>query len=372
MPLYSAYNHLIDTKQITPDPAQKEAIDRLGVLTGALKEYTTSKKRLFPLLKKTPLPKGIYIYGEVGRGKSMVMDLFFSHAPIRKKRRVHFHAFMLEIHAKLHQWRQENRHSTKKDNDPLPPLAKAIAHHCQLLCFDELQVTDIADAMILGRLFKELFKQKVIVVATSNRHPLNLYKDGLQRERFLEFITLLTENVDVIELAAAHDYRLAQLQSLDTLYYSPLGSAADCFIVKSFAALCQHAPAESSTLTIQGRELHVPRSHHNTALFSFAELCEKPLGSADYIALSQHFSTIILSDIPKMESHHRNEAKRFVTLIDALYEHHVTLLCSAEVKPEALYLEGMGAFEFQRTVSRLIEMQSERYLALPHITEKKA
>lgn len=366
MPLRTAYKTLLDSGRIAVDPAQEMVLDKLYLLYEALEHYNAAQRRFLPLLKKTPLPQGMYIYGDVGRGKSMLMDLFFSAAPLKKKRRVHFHAFMLEVHAKLHLWRQENRYSDSKYNDPIPPLAKAIAHHCQLLCFDEFQVTDIADAMILGRLFQELFKQKVIIVATSNRPPADLYKDGLQRERFLAFIALLMSHVEVVELAALCDYRLAQLQSFQTLYHTPLGEQADRFIDESFAAITRHAPPETVVFTIQGRKLVAHKVSDKTAVFSFAELCEKPLGAADYIALSERFSTIILSDIPKLQAHNRNEAKRFVTLIDSLYERHVKLLCSAETLPQDLYTEGTGAFEFQRTVSRLMEMQSERYMALPH------
>ncbi len=365
MPLRSAYNHLLVSRSITPDPAQEGVIERLSNLHAALEAYERGKKKLLAF-NKPPLPKGVYIYGEVGRGKSMVMDLFFTAVTIKKKRRVHFHAFMLEVHARLHAWRQQHKHSNQKDNDPIPPIAKSIAHHCQLLCFDELQVTDIADAMILGRLFNELFRQQVVVVATSNRPPSDLYKDGLQRERFLEFIDILVAHVDVVELCAAQDYRLAQLQSLHTLYYTPLGPEADAFIRESFASLTQHAHPTLLTLSVQGRVLPVREAVENIALFSFAELCETPLGAADYIALSERFATIIIQNIPKLTPEKRNEAKRFVTLIDALYEHQVTLLCSAEVPAQELYTEGSGAFEFQRTVSRLIEMQSARYIALPH------
>lgn len=365
MSLRSAYHALLAAREITPDPAQEQVINKLAQLAECLAPLP---KRWLPFGKKAPPPRGLYIYGEVGRGKSMVMDLFFNTVKVTKKRRVHFHAFMLEVHAALHSWRQEHNSNTRRNPDPIPPLARKIASECRLLCFDEFQVTDIADAMLLGRLFKALFAEKLVVVATSNRRPDDLYKDGLQRERFLDFIALLKQEVEVVELAASQDYRLAQLHSLKTLYMTPINAESDRFLDEAFTHLTLHAPVEPVTLTVQGRTLTIPKACGSIAFLSFAELCEKPLGAADYIALSERFSTLLLAGIPTLSPEKRNEAKRFVTLIDALYEHHVKLLCSAEAAPQALYPEGTGAFEFQRTVSRLMEMQSDRYMAMPHLS----
>jgi cell division protein ZapE len=359
---------LLSSKAITLDAAQMAVAERLKLLQQALVVYLKAKPGkllgIVPTGRKMVPPRGLYIYGDVGRGKSMLMDMFFESVAIKKKRRVHFHAFMLEVHAELHHWRQEHKHKhTGKDShDPIPPLAKKIAGACQLLCFDELQVSDIADAMILGRLFKELFKRGVVMVATSNRHPDALYLDGLQRESFLECIELLKRTLQVMELAANQDYRLGRHNALTTTYYAPLGEQADHFIQDSFAVVTHNAFPQRQMLKLQGRTLEVPYAAGNCALFSFNDLCAKPLGAADYEALCAHFDTIIIAGIPVLTPDKRNEAKRFVILIDTLYEHHVILLCSAEATPHQLYPEGMGAFEFNRTVSRLMEMQSEDYM----------
>jgi cell division protein ZapE len=304
--------------------------------------------------------KGVYLHGDVGRGKSMLMGLFFDQCPVSPKRRVHFHAFMIEVHAFMHEWRKGHA------GDPIIALGRRIRESAKLLCFDEFHVTDIADAMILGRLLSALFESGVVVVATSNRHPDDLYKNGLQRQRFLPFIELIKQRTTVIKLDGAKDYRLAHLRALATIYHTPLGEAADAFVADSYAELAQGAPATASRLRVNGREVVLPAVHGDLAMASFRDLCETPLGAADYLELACDFSTVILYDIPRLTPDRLNEAKRFATLIDSLYEHKVKLICTAEVPPEELYTSGEGAFEFERTVSRLHEMQTERYWQIAH------
>jgi cell division protein ZapE len=299
----------------------------------------------------------------------MLMDLFFASAPVpaEHKRRVHFHAFMLEVHQRLHAWRTRTKGA---ESDPIPKLAGEIAAETWLLCFDEFQVTNIADAAILGRLFAALFEDGVVVVATSNRPPDDLYLGGLQRELFLPFIALMKERLDVIALDGGVDYRLLRLRGRP-VYYQPLNAASAKALDAAFATLTENgddgAPAPC-TLTVQGRKLQVPLAAKGVARFTFAELCARPLGAADYIALATHFHTLVIEGIPRLDRDRHNEAVRFTTLIDALYEHKCNLICSAAVPPEALYPEGDFSFEFHRTVSRLLEMQSDAYLTAPHLT----
>lgn len=364
--ILSRYKQLTESSNFEPDPAQEEVVHKLHKLAQDIELNVISSSSSFLkkiLSSKSDKVKGLYIWGGVGRGKSMIMDLFYEASSLLKKRRVHFHAFMLEVHRTLHKWRNDERRS---ESDPIPALAKTIAADAKLLCFDELQVTDIADAMILGRLFDELFKLNVIVVATSNRPPNDLYKDGLQRERFEPFIHLLKENVEVVELDSAKDYRLSHIRSLSTVYFSPLGQEADKFIRDAFAELTHNANPIKARLETSGRVLYLNKTHGDVAWASFKELCEAPLGAADYIEIAREFSTLLLADIPQMSREHRNEAKRFVTLIDELYEHKVKLICTAATSPDKLYEKGDGSFEFDRTVSRLIEMQSGQYLVKGH------
>jgi cell division protein ZapE len=293
----------------------------------------------------------------------MLMDLFFRTAPVTAKRRVHFHAFMLEVHETLHRWRQEK----PKQVDLIPALADKIAAETWLLCFDEFHVTNIADAMILGRLFTELFDRGVVVVATSNWAPDDLYQGGLQRDRFLPFIALLKEKLDVLELDAARDYRLQRLKDL-SLYHSPLGPSSEAKMEQAFTRLSGGRPATPTSLTVQGRRLDVPRQAGRVAWFDFEELCARPLGAADYIALATHYPVMLIDRVPQLSSAQRDQARRFMTLIDELYEHHVIAVIAASDRPERLYPEGEGAIEFQRTVSRLNEMQSADYLSRPHLT----
>lgn len=362
--LFSRYNALVDSGKIQDDQAQRQVLEHLSRLARELelrhKPQLRGLSRFFKTPEKPAELRGIYVWGSVGRGKSMLMDLFFEHVPIEKKRRVHFHAFMQEVHARIHELRQSHAHS-KSGADPVISLAQQIAAETSLLCFDELQATDVTDATLLFRLFDTLFSHGVLVVSTSNRPPESLYTGGVQAERFAKFIGLIGEHMEVLSLDSEQDYRYAQGQSSDRRYVYPLGHGASQFIEKTIEALCKNPTPIHASLTVQGR--HIPFQLYDGTIgrFTFAELCENMLGPADYLAIARKIKVMILTDIPKLSAEKRNEAKRFVTLIDALYEHRVKLIVTAEAPPERLYAEGDGAFEFQRTVSRLIEMQSANW-----------
>ncbi|NNG05854.1 MAG: cell division protein ZapE [Inquilinus sp.] len=360
---------------LKPDPCQELAAEKLQSLHHALAEYRPSsdaagwRARFGLSRRRDPAPQGLYLFGGVGRGKSMLMDLFFDSAPVERRRRVHFHQFMLDVHDWLHRWRTRARdggEATKKGDDPIPPLARDLAAEAWLLCFDEFHVVDVADAMILGRLFTALFELGVVVVATSNWAPDDLYKDGLQRDRFLPFIALLKERLDVLELDGGVDYRLARLMGVE-VYHQPLGPAALRALEQAFATLTGGAAGVAATLELKGRRLEIPRAAKEVAWFTFEELCDRPLGAADYLALATHYRTVIVAGVPVMGEAERNQAKRFMTLIDALYEHKAKTVIAAEAVPQELYRKGTGALDFQRTVSRLMEMQSAEYLAAPHL-----
>jgi cell division protein ZapE len=286
----------------------------------------------------------------------MLMDLFFRSVPNLRKRRVHFHAFMIEMHDRIE---RERRAQTDR---PIAKVAHDLAGETALLCFDEFQVEDIADAMILERLFRTLFDAGVVVVATSNRGPHELYEHGLQRERFLPFIALLKQKLYVLELDSGRDYRLARLHG-KPVYHHPLDETAHDALAHAFAELTDAASGASATLTVKGRPLVVPRAARGVAWFTFADLCANPLGAADYLAIAERFAAVIVEGIPRLSPQERNEARRFNILIDTLYEARTLLIASAEVPPEEIYTAGDGTFEFRRTVSRLIEMQSEEYIA---------
>ena len=362
------YRRMLAEGALEADSVQGLAAEKLQSLHNALKGYQPQKgggglkARLGLARRRQEPPQGLYLYGGVGRGKSMLMDLFFEEAPVQRKRRTHFHEFMLEVHEALHARRKAGG---GKSDDPLPKIAADIAGETWLLCFDEFFVTDIADAMILARLFGALFEEGVVVVATSNWPPDDLYKDGLQRERFLPFVDLLKSRLDILHLSSPTDYRMLRLKTIKT-YYAPLGPAATKALEKAFADLTEGARAAAHEVAVRGRTVHLPKAARGVAYTSFAELCEKPRGAEDYLALARDFHTIVLDGVPRLKADRRNEAKRFMTLIDALYEHRCNLIMAADADPPDLYREGTHAFEFERTVSRLHEMQSSDYRAAPH------
>ena len=373
MRLLETYRGKLDAGELAGDPAQELAVEKLELLGRRLQHYPPGGEdswlqRLTFGRKREPAPQGLYIYGDVGRGKSMLMDLFFAEAPVEKKRRVHFHAFMQEVHAEIFRYRQlPEDHPEKKrgGGDPIQPTAKKIPQAAWLLCFDELQVSDVADAMILGRLFEKLFDRGVVMVATSNRHPDELYKGGLNRQLFLPFIALFKEKLDVLHLAASRDYRLQRLQE-SPVWFSPMSARSTLALDRIWNLQTDDAEGESSEIELLGRRLKIPCQARGVVRFTFGDLCEQPLGPADFLALARSFHTVMIHNIPTLSPAKRNEAKRFVTLIDALYEAKTKLAATADAPPETLYPEGDGAFEFQRCVSRLNEMQSEEYRALAH------
>ena len=360
------YEALVAAGELRPDPQQAKAAIQLNLLQQQL-EQTTEIGFLGRLLRKrNEAPRGLYLWGGVGRGKSMLMDLFHECLVIPEKRRVHFHAFMLEVHARLLDERN------KEAGDPIPPVAVAIAQDLRCLAFDEMVVGNSADAMIMSRLFTALIEvHGVTIVTTSNRAPDQLYKDGLNREHFLPFIALIETALDVLPLNGPVDYRLERLGGMDT-WHVPLGDAATAQVREAFFRLTDYSPEDSANVPSAeldvggGRLLHVPKSLKGVAVFSFRKLCAEARGAADYLAIARAYHTVIIVGIPQMGPDQRNEAARFVTLIDALYEHKVKLLATAAAAPDELYDKGDGRFEFERTISRLIEMQSANYLAAGH------
>jgi cell division protein ZapE len=358
----------IASGELSPDADQERAAQALGALQQRLAQWKPGKRGLFS--KPKPAPKGLYLWGGVGRGKSMLMDLFYDDAPTQPKRRVHFHEFMQDVHTRIAEWRGLSERERRRRaeyvkgavDDPIPPVARALIAKSRLLCFDEFQVTDIADAMILGRLFEALYAEGIVVVATSNRFPDDLYKDGINRQLFLPFIDELKSRMDLFELNGGVDHRLRQLEAAP-VYYCPLDTDAELAMEDAWDRLTHCAAPQQCTLIVNGRELIVEREAAGVARFGFEELCARPLGAADYLAISRRFHTVLLERTPKLSPDKRNEAKRFVTLIDTLYEARTKLVMSADAEPQDLYPAGDGAFEFERTVSRLIEMRSHDYLA---------
>jgi len=359
----AAYRALRRKGLLEPDPAQQAAIEQLQSLYRALLHYRQETGirgwlARFGLVENggSHPPVGLYLCGPVGRGKSMLMDLFFRSVPNPRKRRVHFHPFMLEVHDRIE---QERRAQT---DQPIAKVAGDLAGEAALLCFDEFQVEDIADAMILERLFTGLFEAGVVVVATSNHAPDELYQHGLQRERFLPFIALLKKKLFVLELDGGRDWRLARLCGRP-VYHFPLNAAAHEALERAFAELTDEALGEKTSISVKARLLAVPRTARGVAWFNFTDLCAKPLGAADYLAIAERYVTVILEGVPRLSPRQRNEARRFNILIDTLYEARTLLIVSAAVPPEEIYVKGDGTFEFRRTVSRLGEMQSEEYIA---------
>lgn len=347
--LLQRYQQQVEQGHIEMDPKQVQVIGYLQHLLDNL-----SSRRRF--LRSTSTSRHIYLYGDVGTGKSMLMDLFFDTCTLNKKRRVHFHAFMQEVHARIHSLRQQ------KHPQLIPALAQEIFQQAELLCFDEFHVSDIADAMILGRLFTQLFDLGLVLVLTSNQPPDQLYLNGLQRELFLPFIGLIKSASEVLELNNQQDYRLKHLLAFQRRYFFPLNEYADYLIHQSYAKLTNDAAKKPGKLNLLGRSVKLTAIHADIALATFEELCEQPLGAADYLSLAREFSTLILADIPRLEYEQRNAAKRFMTLIDVLYEHKVKLICSADATAGELYPYQENMPEFKRTISRLVEMQSEAYL----------
>ncbi len=364
--LAERYVQLVAAGELQPDRDQEAAVQVLEALGEELAETKSRGSLLWRLAGRVQdPPAGVYLWGGVGRGKSMLMDLAFLCIPYAPKRRVHFHEFMLEVHERLRGER------AKEEGDPIPPVARAIADEAKLLCFDEMVINNSADAMILSRLFSQLLEAGVTVITTSNRPPRDLYPGGLNRELFLPFIALIERELKVVPLNGPTDYRLHRLGGMPT-WYVPNGPAATKALSEAFFRLTDYPVEDRAKVPTEdlklpgGRALHVPKSLKGVAVFSFRRLCGEARGAPDYLAIARHFHTVILVGIPRMDPQNRNEAARFVTLIDALYEHKVKLLAAADAEPQDLYVAGDGAFEFERTASRLIEMQSADYLALGH------
>jgi cell division protein ZapE len=368
---FGQYEALVSSGAIEPDAAQREVAEAFGDLEEKLSHYKPPRKqgllgRLFGDKDNGP-PRGLYVHGEVGRGKTMLMDLFFQACPVEHKRRAHFHEFMAEVHERIYGFRQQIARGEIADGDVIGLTANTIFEQAWLLCFDEFHVTDIADAMILGRLFARLFELGTVVVATSNVAPDDLYKGGLNRALFLPFIAQIEEHMIVLRLDARTDFRLEKLAGVK-MWLVPADAAAVTALDKAWAKMTGNAPCRSRDIPIKGRTLHVPCSAHGIARFSFAELCDRPLAASDYLRLARDYHTIMIDRVPVMDYPERNAAKRFITLIDTLYDNGVKLMASAAADPLSLYraTEGVEANEFKRTSSRLIEMGSESYLARPH------
>lgn len=362
--LEKKYLQLIENNEIEKDHTQLDLVRRLEryrVKLDAPKKLITKLVNSLKF-KNHKHSRGIYIWGDVGRGKSMLMDLFYQNISNEKKLRVHFHEFMKDFHKSLDQWRKKHK-DRDEASDPIPQISKQIAKKYEVICFDELQVTNIADAMILYRLFDSLIGYGTYLFITSNRRPSDLYKDGLQREHFLPCIQLLKSELEICELNNFKDYRMDKLRALKNFYYSPLNPSNENAIEKIILDLTGHEKLNQIDVYVdQSRQLKFVKSYGNLAVFTFKELCEVNYGAIDYIALCNHFNTIVIKNIPQLNISNHNEALRFITLIDCMYENKTKLVCSAASKPELLYNHGKNSFEFQRTISRLNEMQSEEYI----------
>jgi cell division protein ZapE len=356
-PIIDGYQKRLAERELEADAAQSALAVRLDALLRELMQRSQKRSVFSRLFGKEPAsPKGLYIWGSVGRGKTMLMDLFFEETPFEPKQRAHFHEFMADVHEHIAMAR------TNVAGDPIPRVAQGIAKEARLLCFDELHVTDIADAMILARLFEALFAAGTIVVATSNEPPSGLYKHGLNRQLFLPFIGLVSSHMDVVELKAQKDFRLDKLAGAQ-LYFSPADAAAGAALDKHWERLTGRHPGKSHALDVKGRKVHVPLASMGVARFHFDDLCAQPLGANDYLHIAHAFHTVIIDDIPLLTPDRRDVVRRFINLVDALYDSRICLIASTAAEPNALYPKGHGSDHFKRTASRLTEMRSEAYLA---------
>ncbi len=360
----SAYGARVAAGRLSPDPAQAEAVERLDQLWATLGEAPTVRGWLARLRPRRPdVTRGLYLVGDVGRGKSMLMDLFFSAATVTRKRRVHFHEFMHEAHERIHQGKQ----AVPPVADPVPFLADQLAQEAGLLCLDEFQVTDIADAMILGRLFEALFARGVVLVATSNVAPDDLFRGRPGRDAFLPFIAVLKRHVDVVLLGGARDWRRQRLREVAS-WHVPADGRAERALDDAFATLSLGEPAQEARITVAGRVVRLPVSAGGVVRCEFEALCGAALGAGDYLAIARRFPVMVLDGVPRLGPENFDRARRFVTLVDALYERRVQLVASAAAMPDALYERGEGAVAFTRTASRLEEMQSVEYRGLAHLS----
>jgi cell division protein ZapE len=353
------YRALVAEKKLTGDPAQERVSGALEMLATKLEAYSPGRKPFFGFGRAAPPPRGLYIHGPVGRGKSMLMDLFYENVSFAPKRRVHFHDFMAEVHATVKRWRE------KDPGNEIARTAADIRASAALLCFDEFQVLDIADAMILARLFETLFESGIVVVATSNRPPRELYENGINRQLFVPAIELIEQRMDVMCLDGPIDYRLARLER-GRVYFTPLNADATAALDEVWHDLTGVTQGVAAEVEVLGRKLAVREQARGAARFTFDDLCIQPLGPQDFLAIADTFHAVVVKDVPRLSPDKRNEAKRFVTLIDALYERSVKFICTAAADPHELYPAGDGAFEFERTASRLIEMQTPEYLGRSH------
>ncbi len=356
---YDTYDAKVRQGKMKPDDAQAFVAKKLDALCGQLEHYEPGGRsngfaKWLGLARSKPVPPGLYIHGAVGRGKSMLMDMFYDLVRVEPKTRVHFHQFMQDVHARVHHWR-------KRVDNSIPPVADEIANRAALLCFDEFQVSDITDAMILDRLFTALFERGVVVVATSNIAPDSLYEDGLNRARFLPFIRLMNRKLEVISLDGEMDYRLERLMG-HKVYVTPLGPGSDTKVQQMWRELTDCEAAPPMELEVTGRILTVPQAARRVARFSFEELCERPLGPGDYLKIAKTFHTVVVDNIPKLDKSRRNEARRFMIFVDALYDNKVRLIASAAASPWKICPKGVHTRGFNRTASRLMEMQSQEYL----------